>query len=219
MFLNNYTEWVLNMVKTFCKGCDFKEERFPPCATYKIATMIPLDNFAAGNYQREKIYPLCHKNAQKINNNQLIISDECDCCNMCKVACPELNIDNTLILEYDDHIILKDLNLTNIALTLLLGIPVASEVKTAGNCRQKRVYIAIKNENNLYLIKVLHSVAKIDFYNRSYKEIVSQYNKQYTGMNIYVAFLLSEKIYSDVKDKTNFNFFTLKSIYDHFKGE
>lgn len=207
------------MDKTFCKGCDFKDRQLPQCVAYKIATMISLDDFIEGNYTHKELYPICYKNAQSINDSKLVISDECDCCYMCSVACPELSIDNSLVLECNDKIILKNLNLTNIALNLLLNIPVASEVKTEGNCRQKRIDISVKNGNNLYLIKVLHSAGKIDFYNRSYEEVAMKYNKQYVDMNVQVAFLLPEEIYLNVKDKTEFNFFTMRNIYEYFRGE
>jgi len=204
------------MDKQFCKRCDFPDESLPKCVATKIATKISLDDFIDGSYTPETLYPICNKNAQRLNEKQLLITDDCNLCYLCYVACPETDCSNSLILKGANDNILKNLNLTNIVLKYLLDVPTASEVKAEGNSRQKRIDLVIKNNENIYLIKVLNSLDRLSYYSRSYKEVIEKYKGKYTNNNFLIAFLIPSKMYKEgLEEKC----FTFESLYNEIKGE
>lgn len=207
------------MVRNFCKGCGFPAGQLPPCAAYEIAAMISLDGFLAGNCGKETVYPVCPKKAQDISGGRLGISESCDECSMCAVACPSSGAASSELLKKDSSEILQNLNLTNIFLGLLLNTPVASEVKVRGNSRSRRIDIAISHGGEVLLIKVLNSPSRMQFYKRAYEETAAEYNRKLPDLNFRAAFLLPDKVYESLKDKTDGCFFTVKSIYEYFKGE
>lgn len=200
------------MDKSFCTGCDFIKGQLPECTVAKITTMISLEELLADEYSLNRRYPICHKNTQKIVNNKLVISDECDSCHLCYVACPKTEENHSDSISINDDEVLKDINLTNIVVKYILGIPVASEVKAKGNARQKRLDLVLKVNENVYIIKILRSVVRTSFYYRSYEDSISTYVKSFPNLNFNILFLTTDGIYRDFEGTSDFKFCTLHNI-------
>ncbi len=200
------------MDKSFCTGCDFVKGQLPECTVTKITTGITFEELLENEYSPNTRYPICHKNSQKLVNNKLVISDECDSCQLCYVACPKTVKNLTDSISINDDEILKDINLTNIVVKYILGIPVASEIKAKGNARQKRLDLVLKLNENVYIIKILRSVVRTGFYYRSYEDSISTYIKSFPNLNFNILFLTTDDIYRKFESKADFKFCTLHNI-------
>lgn len=200
------------MDNNFCIGCDSLEGVLPECTVAKITTMISLDAFLNDNFSPNTRYPICHNNAQKIANGKLVVSDKCDSCRLCYIACPKTEKNHLDLIGINDEDILKDTNMTNIVVKYLLGVSVASEIKAKGNARQKRLDLVIKVNENVYIIKILRSVVRTSFYHRSYEEAICEYVKYYPNLKFNILFLTTDRIYNEFEGTSDFKFCTLHNI-------
>ena len=176
------------MNNNFCVGC--QGEKQPPCAIKDIFNGITLNEVISKTRNSSSKYLVCHKNAIKIGEDSIIISEKCDSCGLCRISCcKQLN------KEYDRKIerpIFAELGKLNILLTnIFTDTFVATEVKTEGNFRQKRIDAVVGKEDSIALIKILTNVDKYNFYHRSY-EVMEKYKNKYPEMNVNIVFIVPE---------------------------
>lgn len=166
------------MIENFCKTCSFKD--YPNCMVSKIITNEDFDNFINNNNKYIE-YPVCHKNAQILSNGIMITNPTCDNCGLCKLACVSFELDSIKINDKLENIVFSNLNLLNILLSNITNknTQIGSEIHFEGNSRNKRIDIVIKHDKKIFLIKLINSVDKRDFYSRSYDEIIDQYSNLY----------------------------------------
>ncbi len=177
------------MNNNFCVGC--QGEKQPPCAIKDIFNGITLNEVISKTRNSSSKYLVCHKNAIKIGEDSIIISEKCDSCGLCRISCcKQLN------KEYDRKIerpIFAELGKLNILLTnIFTDTFVATEVKTEGNFRQKRIDAVVGKEDSIALIKILTNVDKYNFYHRSYEEVMEKYKNKYPEMNVNIVFIVPE---------------------------
>lgn len=172
----------------FCTTC--LNEKIPVCTAFDITTSVTVDMLLNNTTLNKTKYLVCHKNAQSINLGVLNRNEKCDECGLCKIACK-----NNLRIEYNSKIeksVLSDLGRLNIFLSSIYEeAKIATEVKTNGNFRQKRIDAVIVFKNNIILVKVLNNLEKYQFYKRAYDDIVSNYIKTYNDYRISNIFLIS----------------------------
>ncbi|WP_317368351.1 hypothetical protein [uncultured Tyzzerella sp.] len=177
------------MDNNFCVGCPGIQQ--PLCAVKDIYNGITLNEVISKAKKSASKYLVCHKNAIKIENGAMVITEKCDSCGLCKISCS-----NQLEKEYDKKIekpIFAELGKLNIFLSNIFSDAlVATEVKTEGNFRQKRIDAVIGKENSVILIKVLANVDKYNFYHRSYEEVMKEYKNKYPELGINIVFIVPE---------------------------
>ena len=171
-----------------CIGCTFTH--YPSCAIQNIVSSVDMDALL-NNHQFKKImFPVCHKNAQSINENKIIKNSSCDNCMLCEAICPFLDSHNTLNVD-TEHVALSNLNRLNILIkNILPNALVATEVKAKGNAREKRVDLVIRKDKTIFLIKVLSDTDRYSFYYRSYEDIKNYYEARYKEYTIYFYILI-----------------------------
>ena len=177
------------MNNNFCVGC--QGEKQPPCAIKDIFNGVTLNEVISKTRNSSSKYLVCHKNAIKIEDGTIVISEKCDSCGLCKVSCcmqPNK--------EYDSKIekpIFAELGKLNILLTNIFAEAfVATEVKTEGNFRQKRIDAVVGKEDSIVLIKILTNIDKYNFYHRSYEEVVEEYKNKHPELKMDIAFIVPE---------------------------
>lgn len=177
------------MNNNFCTGCP--GEKQPSCAIREIYNGITLNEVISKVRTSSLKYLVCHKNAIKIREDSIIISEKCDSCGLCKVSCC-----NQVEKEYDKKIekpIFAELGKLNILLgNIFVDAFIATEVKTEGNFRQKRIDAVVGKENSITLIKVLANIDKYNFYHRSYEEVMEEYKNKHPEMNVDIVFIVPE---------------------------
>jgi hypothetical protein len=184
------------MIESFCKKCSFKD--YPNCMVSKIITNEDFNNFINNNNKYIE-YPVCHKNAQILNDGIMTPNPTCDNCGLCKLACVSLDLDSTQINEQLENIVFSNLNLLNILLSNITNenIQVGSEIHFEGNSRNKRIDIVIKHDKKIFLIKLINSVDKREFYSRSYDEIINQYSNLYKDYQFDKILLFKRNVNTD----------------------
>lgn len=163
------------MENDFCIGC----EGYPSCAIFGIANGVLLSDIINECLLKKIQYPVCHKNAQKIESGKMVTGPGCDGCTLCRIACSK---SESVAIDFRavEKSVLSDLGRLNIfASSLNKNAVAATEVKTYGNFRQKRVDLVIKHGNSIFLIKVLQNLDKYNFYYRSYDEIIRDCQNRY----------------------------------------
>lgn len=174
-----------------CPGCTFS--RYPPCAIFNIISASSLKDIILGNKLKSTPFPVCHKNAQKINNNKIAQTEGCDHCFLCSYLC--VNSTNktapSVILE---KLLFSELSRLNMYLqTAIPSAVVGSEIKAKGNAREKRIDVVIKKNRTIYLIKVLSDLNKLPFYSRSYNDLLEFYNQAFQDFTFYTRILIPAK--------------------------
>lgn len=177
------------MNNDFCVGCPGVKQ--PTCAIKDIFNGITLNDIISKTKNPASKYLVCHKNAINIDDGSLIISEKCDSCGLCKISCCKL-----MEKDYDKKIekpIFAELGRLNILMSNIFPDAfVATEVKTDGNFRQKRIDAVIGKDNSITLIKVLSNIDKYNFYHRSYEKIMEEFKNKYTEINFNIAFIVPE---------------------------
>lgn len=177
------------MNNNFCTGC--KGEQQPPCAIKNIINGITLNDVISKTKISPSKYLVCHRNAIKLEDDSIIISEKCDSCGLCKISCCK-----QLSKEYDKMIespIFAELGKLNIFLTDIFPEAfVATEVKAEGNFRQKRIDAVVLKEDTITFIKILTNLDKYNFYHRSYEEIKNECTNKYPKINTDILFIVPE---------------------------
>jgi len=199
----------------FCVGCN-SSNNMPSCGVAKIATKIKLNDFLNNNFDYSVIYPVCPKNALNIINGRISISNECNECNLCVFSCDHNNSQPTILI--DDCKVLENLFLTNTILKLQLDLPIAIEVKADGNYREKRIDIAIQKDNKVYLIKILSNKNRLNYYLRSYTDIVNDISSIYPNYIFSPIILTSQKVFDTITENSEYCF-TLRTLIELIEGE
>ena len=174
-----------------CIGCKFSQ--FPNCAIQSIITATPLEDIISGKRVKNVMYPVCHKNAQRIDNGTMIVGDTCDNCMLCEVLCVnhEGIVSCTGALE---KTIFSDLNRFNMYLKQRLGhCIIGTEIKAKGNAREKRIDIVVKKDRTIYLVKTLSDIDKTPYYSRSYMDLVNYYTEHCNGYTFRKIILIPQK--------------------------
>lgn len=68
------------MNSSFCVGC--QGEKQPPCAIKDILNGITLNEVISKTRKSSSKYLVCHKNAIKIEDGTIVISEKCDFCGL-----------------------------------------------------------------------------------------------------------------------------------------
>jgi len=200
----------------FCIGCT---DNVPLCAIDTIITNISLDDIAINNNYTTSDVFVCHKFAQEINCGKLNINKNCDDCELCYITCPYADKLNSYI-NYNkiEHIVLSDCEKANIFFQHLFPmITIATKVSAKGNFRTKRLDLVIKSNDEIRLIKLLTNKNKLEFYCRSYDDVVRDYQCKYPDIRFSYACLVPTSLSSTIDAKAT-PFFTISSLCSMLGG-
>ena len=174
-----------------CIGCTFSQ--FPNCAIQSIITATPLEDIISGKRVKTVMYPVCHKNAQRIDNGMMVIGDTCDNCMLCDVLCIKSNV-VVSCTGTTEKTIFSDLNRFNMYLKQrLTHCTIGTEIKAKGNAREKRIDIVVKKDSIIYLVKMLSDIDKTPYYSRSYMDLVDYYTEHHNGYTFKKIVLIPQK--------------------------
>ena len=197
------------MDKDFCIGCETFSK--PTCAIYSIISSIDIDSFLFKSNLKKTDVLVCHKNAQEIVNSHLNIKNICDNCGLCRITCSRIT-DTISISDKLEIILFSNLNLLNVYFSKVFAqCKIASEVKSFGNYRQKRIDIVIKKKQKVYFIKVLSDLNKHRFYMDSYNEQAEEYNKNIKDYD-FTAFALVSKDKTLLAEQMQLNIITITDL-------
>ncbi len=203
------------MLKQSC-SCIYNSKN-PRCAIYEIISQPNLEDILINKTINKTPFPVCHQNSIKITQAAIKIQENCNNCQLCQIACHQRIIPN---LDYSilEKSIGNNLNRINILLSSISkNIIVASEVKSKGNYRNKRIDLLIKNRETVLLLKVLEHQDKYNYYSRSYHEIITEYQLKYPNiLFIFKALIPTSNIIKAQNNKLDF--ITLEEIVDYITG-
>lgn len=204
-------------MKYKCNGCNNDS---PPCLIQKVPTNISLDEIINKNlkFKTVEIFT-CPCDAIDFKENQLIIGSKCIGCNICKKAC-DSNFNWELFTSISDSS--KILNsLKHLQLFLKLSSNkntlVFSEVASTGYSRNKRIDIVRVEDETVTLIKVSPNLSKINFYLRSYFDIIEQYSKKYQDIKFKIE-VISYNMENNKSILEEFKNVSIYSINDYVRG-
>lgn len=176
------------MADFVCRGCSF--EKYPPCCICSIANGVSLTDILDEKQLKTSPYPVCGKLAQKIEQNQMHRLSGCNDCQLCEIVCKG-KIDTISDVDLLEKTVLSDLGKLNIYVsTVIPDAVVATEVKVPGNSRRKRIDLVIRQGQKVFLIKTLQDIEKYPFYLRSYREIITGFEKTYPSLSFFCQFFI-----------------------------
>ena len=190
------------MNKNFCPGCNVSEG-LPPCALNKAPSNAYIENIINESQLSYTDHFICHKFAQSYDSGKLIISSKCDNCGLCYFLCSNINIDNPTITAKTEKVLLNDYGKASIFFAKLFSDSlVATEVQSSGNYRTKRVDLVIRSDRNVYLIKLLKTTDKTNYYLRSYNDVINHYSLEYPDYTFKAFCLLPSSVYKKCDEES-----------------
>lgn len=169
----------MEVINIECKGCEFSQ--YPPCAVQEIYSAANIEDIIEDKKIKQKMHPVCHKNAQTLINNRIERTEACDNCSLCELLC-ESSAGNDSSADEMDSIVSGSLNILNILFKHRLPeAVVASDVKVKGNAREKRIDLVVKKETSVFLIKILTDIDKCPYYLRAYEDAETYYKIKYSN--------------------------------------
>lgn len=172
------------MDREFCPGCNVGSS-IPECGITLIPSNAYLEDMLAGNVLQTQECFVCPRNAQEISEKGIKLTKKCNECGLCVIACPNYNVDvfDDLFSVNLENSILNDPGKASILFKALFpNCVVASEVQVQGNFRTKRIDLVVKQDEKIFLFKLLKNTEKASFYNRSYDEVIMKYSDDYPEM-------------------------------------
>lgn len=197
----------------FCVGCDTGSS-LPNCAIGYSPNNAYIENIINNDSLSTAENFICHKTSQDLSSGKLIILDRCDNCGLCNITCPHSNTNYTTFFSPKlEKVIFNDFGKASILFqTIFPDCVVATEVQVKGNFRTKRIDLVIKNDSDIYLIKLLKTTNKVPFYMHSYEEVINQYNTFYPEITFHSLCLVPTaktndvvRIDADIKDISALN--------------
>lgn len=168
---------------------------FPVCIVQEIYDSIFLEDLISNNLKKVTKVLVCPYNALACSQYKIIKNENCKECLLCNFICKK---DIGLLNTIEPHLF-KDISKLNVFLkSLNTNMTISTTVKVPGNSRTKRLDIAIKNKNIIYLVKVLNNLDKYNFYKRSYQDIIESYTKKYTEFK-FIFYTLIPRTERDTK--------------------
>lgn len=199
------------MDKDFCVSCS-SEDFTPPCIITKIPSNPDIEDILLGHDFVLVENFICHTYAQIYEQNCLKINDNCDECGLCLAMCNHLLVAPSIDIHKLEKAIFDDLS--KICILLKRFCPskiIATEVKTKGNSRTKRIDLCVSFENKIYLIKLLKNKDKIPLYSRSFDDVINWYSPKYPNFEFSKYFILPQtKI--EQNDNSELNIICLKDL-------
>ena len=178
------------MDNNFCIGCSSTQE--PSCIFENLCDGITLDEVILDSKKTYSKYLVCHKDATRIDNGQILISDECDSCALCRIACYKKK--NKYYDEKIDEAIFGDLSKLGILLrNLFTDSFVGLRVKVSGTYRDKRIDAIVKSNKKIVFIKLLSKISKYNFYYKSYEKIKNKYLSIFPEFDIEIIFIVTNE--------------------------
>lgn len=202
-------------MKYNCNGCSNES---PPCLIQSVPININLDNLATHNLQFKTIEIFtCPCDAIDFKENKLIIGSQCIGCNICKKMC-DSNFNWQLFSS-----ISNPSKLLNSLKHLQLFLEINSnkntlfftEVSAVGYSRNKRIDIVRVEDKTITLIKVSPNLSKINFYLRSYFDIIDEYSSKYPNIIFNVEVITSsiENTQSILAEFENISIYSLDNYF------
>ncbi|MBV5335384.1 MAG: hypothetical protein JZU49_06220 [Sulfuricurvum sp.] len=180
------------MERDFCAKCGLKN---PPCIVNTLLTKSELDKIAKGNRSGVATeFFVCAYNATRYEEGVLKIEKLCVDCETCHNLCVYSNEVFKVKQLLKVHSILK--NLPQLAIFLRTQYPDFEfwhEVKAEGDSRVKRIDIVAKSGSKIILFKVLEDNKKINYYIRSYIEIVESLMEEVPATKASICILLNNE--------------------------
>lgn len=170
------------MNKDFCTSCT-TDDITPPCVITKIPSNPYIEDILE---QKEFVLTenfVCHTYAQIYENGRMYITDKCDECGLCGLIC-KTNENFPLDFNVFEKIVFKDID--KICIALKKSFPdkiIATKVQVKGNFRTKRIDLCIFNGNKFFMYKILSNTDKLNFYMRSYKDVIEFYKNKYNKID------------------------------------
>lgn len=202
-------------MKYKCNGCSNES---PPCLIQTVPVNINLDAIATQNFQCKTLEVFtCPCDAIDFKQNQLIIGAKCIGCNICKKLCnSNFNWELFTSISHPSKLLnsLKHLQLF-LELASHENTLFFTEVAAVGYSRNKRIDIVRVEDTTITLIKVLPKLSKINFYLRSYFDIIEQYSKKYPNITFRVEVIScsTEKTKSILDEFENVSIYSLNNYY------
>lgn len=179
------------MINVFCDKLCLPTP--PPCLVFKILRSYSIEDLLNKNKFLAVDNLVCHKCAQEIVEDKIVILENCDECMLCKICCPNfLNLRNR-ISQQTENVVFSNLTSAGIYFTATNpNLIICSEAKAVGNFRTKRIDLFIKKDRTVYLIKVLKNLDKISFYLRSYEDVKKYYSSLFPSYTFKIFCLAPE---------------------------
>lgn len=159
---------------------------------------------------------ICKFNAlDEKSKNVLFKNSNCTNCGLCDLKYCSLNNKwKNLNSNYNFDLLLKSLPHISILIKYLYpNLSVATQVKTIGNSRDKRLDLITLNNSNLYIFKVITNTSKIDFYYRAYTNILNYISDKYPEYETDFYFLVSQNIIDSSDEIIKYPWLTIEQIY------
>lgn len=178
------------MNKDFCDKICFPTP--PPCLVFKILRNNSIEDLLNKNKFLTVDNLVCHKCAQDIVEDKIVILENCDECMLCKICCPNF-LNSNIVSSQIEKAIFSNLVSACIYFTATNpNLMICSEAKAVGNFRSKRIDLVIKQNKTVYLIKVLKNFDKSSFYLRSYENVKEYYSSLFPSYNFNIFCLVPE---------------------------
>lgn len=192
------------MDKNFCESCT-SDELTPPCIITKIPSNPDIEDILL---KRDFILVenfICHTYAQIYEKNCMRINEKCDECGLCLAMCSHLLVSQSIDINKLENAVFDDLS--KICILLKRFCPskiIATEVKTKGNSRTKRIDLCVSFEKKIFLIKMLKNKDKIPLYSRSFDDVINWYSPKYPDFEFDKYFILPQaKIEKNTNSELN----------------
>lgn len=188
----------------------------PNCIQQKIIIAVRLDDILLEKNLSSTSVLVCHKNAQFLSGNTVILKSNCDHCNLCRIF---NGLEKFIFCAPLEKCLFENLNSINMLLRHLFpNLVVATEVKTPGNSRDKRIDLVIKKHKEIFLIKLLNNLDKYNLYNMSYRDIISNNDHVYTKYS-FRSIILVPGNKKCVAQKRGLDVMTFEELVQLLKGD
>lgn len=206
------------MDRNFCVGCStVSNQKMPPCVVANIISNIPIEDLINTSEINTKEVFVCPKGAVDIASSRLVINNRCADCMLCALCCPLADTSSLSLDVLPEHVLFSTTTTMHILLqSLIPDATVANDVHVIGNSRKKRIDLVIKKKNQIFLIKLLKNTNKMQFYTRSYQEVVDTYQPQFPDHSFHII-ALTEKHEHIPEGLTNNSVYCLKDFVKYAK--
>lgn len=210
------------MERNFCLGCT--DDATPPCIVSQKPINHNLDNILSGTITDSCVELFsCPVDSQEFVNGKLIITEKCIDCGICINRCIYVDQKPIYVKMKDEKKLLASLPHVRLYLeTFTNGFRFYDEVATEGHSRSKRIDVLGINNKELLLIKILTDNNKIDFYRRSYENIIDKYREKIIDYKISIVFLVTASSANRISRElqgNNTRVTDIESLIEEMRGE
>lgn len=127
--------------------------------------------------------------------NVIVKGSKCVNCALCDIKYLKMTQNHKIIDFSNIDFLLQDIPHLSILLNMICKDSIiATDVITDGHSRNKRIDLCIVKDNKIYICKIITDPSKIDFYARSYYEVVNSINKSFSDFFAELLLITTESI-------------------------